>query len=109
MEIKALYLALRDPRTPTLAKAVAGLFVGYALSPIDPIPDIIPILGYLDEVIMLPLGVAVVRRLIPGEVLAECRAKADASGANTRLRWVGIALTLLVWAAVGVVLWWLIR
>jgi len=75
----ALYLAARDPRTPWYAKLVAAAVVAYALSPLDLIPDFIPVLGYLDDLIIVPLGIAVVLRLVPAEVLADSRAHADVS------------------------------
>ena len=76
-ETYALYLAYRDPRTPWYARVVAAVVVGYAFSPIDLIPDFIPILGYLDDLIITPLGLALALRLIPAEVMAEARAKAE--------------------------------
>ena len=75
-ETYALYLAYRDPRVPPYAKLFAALVVGYAFSPIDLIPDSIPVLGYLDDLILVPLGVALAVRMIPEEVLSECRQKA---------------------------------
>lgn len=72
----ALYLASRDPRVPWHAKAVAGVTVAYALSPIDLIPDFIPVLGYLDDLILVPLGLALAIRLIPPSLLGEHRAEA---------------------------------
>lgn len=75
-EIYALWLAYKDPRTPWYAKVFAALVAGYALSPIDLIPDPIPVLGYLDDAILLPLGVILARRMIPDEVLSDCREKA---------------------------------
>jgi len=74
----ALYLAARHPDTPWYAKALAVLIVGYALSPIDLIPDFIPVLGYLDDIILLPAGIFLCIRLIPAHVLDECRAAAAA-------------------------------
>lgn len=74
----ALYLAARDPRTPWYAKVVAAAVAAYAISPIDLIPDPIPILGYLDDLVLLPLGIWLAIRLIPPHVLAECRARAEA-------------------------------
>ena len=76
-EVVALYLAFRDPRVPWYAKAVAVCVVGYALSPIDLIPDPIPILGYLDDLIIVPLGIALAVRLIPPDILEDCRQRAD--------------------------------
>jgi uncharacterized membrane protein YkvA (DUF1232 family) len=78
-DVHALYLAGRDPRVPWYAKALAALVAGYALSPIDLIPDFIPIVGYLDDVILVPLGIMVVIRLIPPEVMAEHRDMAAAA------------------------------
>jgi uncharacterized membrane protein YkvA (DUF1232 family) len=78
-DVHALYLASRDPRVPWYAKALAIAVAGYALSPIDLIPDFIPVLGYLDDVILLPLGILLVVRLIPPEIMAEHRELATAA------------------------------
>jgi uncharacterized membrane protein YkvA (DUF1232 family) len=75
-ETYALYLAYRDPRVPLHAKLFAALVVGYAFSPIDLIPDSIPVLGYLDDLLLVPLGVALAVRMIPEDVLSESRQKA---------------------------------
>jgi uncharacterized membrane protein YkvA (DUF1232 family) len=75
-EVYALYLAYRDPRVPWYAKVVAVCVVGYAFSPIDLIPDFIPVLGYLDDLVLIPLGIALTLRLIPPAVMVECREKA---------------------------------
>ena len=75
-ETYALYLAYRDPRVPLHAKLFVALVVGYAFSPIDLIPDSIPVLGYLDDLIIVPLGVALAVRMIPEDVLSESRRKA---------------------------------
>ena len=72
-----VYLACRDPRTPWYAKVFAGAIVAYALSPIDLIPDFIPVLGYVDDLILIPLGIAVAVRMIPKDVLADCRVRAQ--------------------------------
>jgi uncharacterized membrane protein YkvA (DUF1232 family) len=74
-ELTALYLVCRDPRTSWYAKALGVCIVAYALSPIDLIPDPIPILGYLDDLILIPLGIIAVRKMVPPAVLAECREK----------------------------------
>ena len=76
-EIYALYLAYKDPRVPLHARIFAACVVGYAFSPIDLIPDFIPILGYLDDLILVPLGAALALRMIPADVLTECRARAQ--------------------------------
>jgi len=75
----ALYLVARDPRTPWFAKLLAGAVVAYALSPIDLIPDFIPVLGYLDDLILLPLGIWCAVRLVPAEVLDDARERAASS------------------------------
>src|SRR5512146_862288 len=76
-ETYALYLAVRDPRVPWYTKALAICVVGYALSPLDLIPDFIPIVGFLDDLILVPLGIALVIRLTPPDVLAGCRQRAQ--------------------------------
>jgi uncharacterized membrane protein YkvA (DUF1232 family) len=78
-DIHALYLASRDPRVPWYAKVLAIVVAGYAISPIDLIPDFIPVLGYLDDVILLPLGILLVIRLIPPDIMAEHRELAAAA------------------------------
>lgn len=75
-DVVALYLASRDPRVPWYAKALAAAVAAYALSPIDLIPDAVPVLGYLDDALLLPLGILLAIRLIPPAVMAECQAKA---------------------------------
>ena len=72
-EIYALYMAYKDPRVPWYAKAFIACIVGYALSPVDLIPDFIPVLGYLDDIVLLPIGIWVALKMIPPAVLAECR------------------------------------
>ena len=85
-ETFTLYLACRHPRVPWYAKALALLVVGYALSPIDLIPDFVPVLGYLDDLVLVPLGIMLVIRMIPEEVLAECRRQAEGIvGRGTRV------------------------
>ncbi len=77
-DVYAVWFAARDPETPFLAKLVALLVVAYAISPIDLIPDFIPVLGYLDDLILVPLGIMLVLRLVPTEVMQRCRLQADA-------------------------------
>jgi len=103
----ALYLASRDSRVPWPAKALAALTVAYALSPIDLIPDFIPVLGYLDDLLLVPLGLALAIRLVPPPVLAEHRAEAARRFAHggPRSR-VGAVLVVLVWVLVAA---WLAR
>ena len=106
-ETYALYLACRDPRTPWYGRALAACVVGYAFSPIDLIPDFIPVLGYLDDLILIPLGIALVLKVIPSEVMAECREKAAVAMASGKPKnWVaaGIIVTIWILLAVGAVL-----
>ena len=92
----ALYIAARDPRTPWFAKLLALLVAAYALSPIDLIPDAIPVLGFLDELILLPIAIALIARLIPGKVMAESRAAAQAMVEKPRSK-AGAAMIIGIW------------
>jgi uncharacterized membrane protein YkvA (DUF1232 family) len=94
----ALYLAARDPRTPWYAKALALCVAGYALSPIDLIPDFVPVLGYLDDVVIVPLGIWAVLKLIPSHVIAESRAAA-ARAAGKPVSRTAAPVMVLIWAA----------
>ena len=97
-ELHALYLACKDKRTPWYAKALGVCVIGYALSPIDLIPDPVPILGYVDDLILLPLGIAAVRKMIPPAILAECRIKAqEASTKPKRKNWIAAGVIIAVW------------
>lgn len=101
----ALALAARDPRVPWFARAVAFAVLAYAFSPIDLIPDPIPFLGHLDDLVLVPLGIAIAIRLVPPAVLAECRAKATTSPGSGRLAWVGGAVIVVAWLiAAGIIL-----
>ena len=109
-DVLALYLAARDPRVPWYAKAVAACVAVYALSPIDLIPDFIPILGYLDDLVIVPLGIWVAIRLIPPFILEEHRHAAIARHQPRPQRWVGVAIILSLWGlAGGVMIWWLMH
>ena len=97
-EVYALYLAFRDPRVPWYAKAVAACVVGYALSPIDLIPDFIPVLGYLDDLVLIPLGIALTLRMIPPAVMVECRARARSELADGKpVSRVATAVIVAIW------------
>jgi uncharacterized membrane protein YkvA (DUF1232 family) len=99
-EISALGYAARDPRVPWYAKAVAVCVVACALSPIDLVPDPIPVLGYLDDLVLLPLGVALVLKLIPPEVLEDCRRRAEVR--QTRpVSWTAAVVVVLIWIALA--------
>ena len=102
----AVYLAARDPRTPWYAKALAACVAGYALSPIDLIPDFIPVLGYLDDVVIVPLGILAVARMIPPEVLADSRAAADVALGRPTSR-SGLVMVACLWIASIALLGWL--
>ena len=103
-DVLALYLAARDPRVPWYAKALAALVAAYALSPIDIIPDFIPALGYLDDLILLPLGIAAVVRLIPDEVMADLRTQAEERILTRPRSWVGASVVVLLWVVVAALL-----
>jgi uncharacterized membrane protein YkvA (DUF1232 family) len=97
-EIYALYLASKHPRTPWYAKALAALIIGYALSPIDLIPDFIPVIGYLDDFILVPLGIALLIKITPRDILEECRAKAQSDLLNRKSKnWVAAIIIVLIW------------
>ena len=83
-EIGTLFYAYRDARTPLIAKAISVIVVGYALSPIDLIPDFIPILGYVDDIILLPIGIYFALKLIPEDVIVESRVRAEKDFLNDR-------------------------
>ena len=109
VETYALYLAARHPGTPWYAKLLVAGIVAYAFSPVDLIPDFVPILGYLDDLILIPMGISVAIRLIPQSVLAECRAQAQEVMANNERPvsrtagaiivaiWIGLAALCMVW------------
>jgi len=103
-----LWFALRHPDTPWLAKALAFLVVAYALSPIDLVPDFIPVLGYLDDMLLLPALIWLAVRLVPPLVLAQCRSRADEWMQLTGRKpsvWLGALLVLVLWLALGLGLW----
>lgn len=109
VELYALQIAGRDPRTPWYAKALLGLVLAYAFSPIDLIPDFIPVLGYLDDLILVPLGILLAVRMIPPQVLAEARTRAQASiaqGQPSRLP--GALLILAIWLLLLAAAVWII-
>lgn len=104
-ELSALYLAYKHPEVPWYAKLFTALVIGYALSPIDLIPDFIPVLGYLDDIILIPLGIAMALKMIPTEIMAECRMQAKVMEKNSPGKsWIAAVVILLVW----VLLVWII-
>ena len=100
-EALALYYAARDPRTPWYAKLIAGAIVAYALSPIDLIPDFIPVLGLLDELLLLPGAIWLALRMVPEPVLADARRRADATLEKPTSRTAAFVI-VLVWVACAV-------
>jgi uncharacterized membrane protein YkvA (DUF1232 family) len=97
-EVYALALAAKDPRVPWYAKVVALCVIGYAFSPIDLIPNPIPILGYLDDLILVPLGVALTLKLIPPPVLTECREKAQVAMEQDKpTNWLAAGISVAIW------------
>lgn len=105
-DVVALWLAARDPRVPWYAKAVAGMVAAYALSPIDLIPDFIPVLGYLDDLLILPVGILLAVRLIPAPLMAELRDRAAERSKPTSRA--GVVAVMLIWAAsIALIAWWI--
>ncbi len=108
-ESLTLYFAARDSRTPWYAKLLIAAVAAYALSPIDLIPDFIPVLGYLDDLIIVPAGIALAVRLVPPEVLTACRAKAETRGGEARPRsWIAAVVIVGVWLLALIAVAWLI-
>ena len=93
----ALYLAYKDPRVPWYAKVFIAAIVAYALSPIDLIPDFIPVLGYLDDLIIIPAGISLSLKMIPKEVLEECREKAKSETISSKSKWIVAFIIVLRW------------
>ena len=100
-EVFALYFACRDSRVPWYARALAVGIAAYAFSPIDLIPDFIPVLGYLDELILIPLGVMAVRAMVPPQVMEECRERAAQLQSKPR-SWVAAALIVAIWLVLAI-------
>jgi len=96
----AVYLAYRDRRVPWYARVFAAIVVAYAFSPIDLVPDFIPVLGYLDDLVLIPLGISLALRMIPPAVMAECREKAQEAMAKGKpVNWAAAAVILAIWLA----------
>ena len=105
-DVVALWIAARDGRTPVAAKVIAATVAAYALSPIDLIPDFIPVLGYLDDLLVVPVGIAIAVRLIPAPLMTEFRDAASLRIERPVSR-AGMAFIVLVWAVAAVALaWW---
>lgn len=102
VETYALYVASRDPRTPWYARLLAAAVVAYAFSPLDLIPDFIPVLGYLDDLLIVPLGIALAMRLVPEAVLADCRERAR-EAAERPTSWWPAVIIVVIWLLVALV------
>ena len=102
-QIFILYYACKDDRVPWYAKVFTACIVTYAFSPIDLIPDFIPILGYLDDVILLPLGIMLALKMIPKDVLSDCEVKAEKLMRNGKPKnWIGGSIIILIWIVITV-------
>lgn len=100
-EVIAMYFVMKHPETPVYAKVLAAIIIGYALSPIDFIPDFVPILGYVDDVILLPLGIAFVIKLIPANILEACREEAKTNPPATKPKiWLAAYIIVMLWLLV---------
>ena len=108
VEAHAAWLAARDPRVPWFARVLAVAVAAYALSPIDLIPDFIPVLGWIDDLIIVPLGLLAVRRLIAAPLWAELHAAAEAASERPSSR-AGMIFILLLWAALLTIVYWSVR
>ncbi|EMD82617.1 YkvA family protein [Pacificimonas flava] len=106
-DLLALWLAARDPAVPLLPNLTALVTAGYALSPIDLIPDFVPVLGYVDDLLIVPLGIALTIRLIPGDVMARLRSEAKGMPAPPSSK-IAAAIFVLIWAAIALWLSWLL-
>jgi uncharacterized membrane protein YkvA (DUF1232 family) len=101
VETYALYLAYKDPRVPRHARWFTALVVGYAFSPIDLIPDFIPVLGYVDDLVLVPLGVVLALRMMPGPILAECRLNAEQLLSQGKPEnWTAVGVIIGIWVLV---------
>lgn len=107
-EALAIYFAARDPRTPWYVKALIFFVVAHTFSPIDLIPDFIPILGYLDDLIITPGGLWLAVRLIPAQVMADSRAAAAAREIDERVAKIGALLVVLAWVTIFIALFYLV-
>ena len=108
-DVVALWIAARDPRTPWYAKLAAGFVAAYALSPIDLIPDFIPVLGYLDDLLLVPLGILLVVKMIPAPLMAEFKAAAALRERPTSRLGLVVVIGIWVVAAIAGGWWWLAR
>jgi len=107
-ETHALYLAYKHPQTPWYAKVFACFVIAYAFSPIDLVPDFIPILGYLDDLILVPLGIALALKMIPTSVMVDCRMQAGIeTGEERQSHWFSAVIIIMIWFTIAAffILW----
>ena len=104
-----LWFACKSPQTPWYAKTLGAFVVAYALSPIDLIPDFIPVIGYLDDLILVPLGILMLRRLIPEAVLTDCRRQAQAAAYQRKpANWIAGTFIITLWISCAALFtWWI--
>ena len=107
-DVVALSFAVRDPRCPRAAKALAAVVLAYALSPLDLIPDFIPVIGILDDLILVPFGILLVERLVPAEVMAQARLQAQDRRIEKASN-LGLAIVIFLWIAFIFIGFWLVR
>jgi uncharacterized membrane protein YkvA (DUF1232 family) len=104
VEAHAVWLAVRDPRTPLAARAFGVLVAAYALSPIDLVPDFIPVLGLIDDAVLIPLGVWLFEKMVPAAQFAEHRAAAE-TASQRPVSWAGVLIVLAIWVLVALLIW----
>jgi uncharacterized membrane protein YkvA (DUF1232 family) len=108
-EVYALTIAARDPRVPWYAKVVMGLVLAYALSPIDLIPDFVPVLGYLDDLIIIPLGITIAVRMVPAQVMTDARKQAEELARQGKpVSRIGAIIIIVIWLIIVVTVIWFI-
>lgn len=108
VQAHSAWIAARDPQVPLIARALAVIVAAYALSPIDLVPDFIPIFGWIDDLIIVPLGLWAVRKLVPPAIWARCHAEAEAAMDRPSSR-AGMMMILAIWAAALYLLYWAVR
>ena len=107
VDIPAVFIAMRKKETPILAKIIAGITIGYALSPIDLIPDFVPVLGYLDDLIILPVLISITIKLIPQDIFAQCRLESENMWINGKpKKWYYALPIIIIWM---VIIWLIIK
>jgi len=104
VEAHAVWLAVRDPRTPLPARLLGLLVAAYALSPVDLVPDFVPVLGLVDDVVLIPLGVWLFEKLVPADQFAEHRAAAEAAS-HRPVSWAGVLIVVAIWVMLALLIW----